>query len=347
VKALVARMDKMNNEVNAAYGMGAVAEVLDRLKRNWEIDSPAFQGWETETAPATFAQMTKESSAAMSKLGAPKTAARARQVMKSFAVNDEANKHAQTPPLKDFLESIVSLKNDTESKLFTFAEGIIGEAEKATLTRDSRNRLEYFVNDDLRLALEGHPQLAALQARGQKAIAAFDAAKDAGAKSKSEEYAKRTTLAATMWPDLLKNAEAAEGFDPAKAKSFQGKLVRIKGRNRMGWDFGSEGGFDYAIDIDGKPVAGRYSPEVRKAIDDLQAATGQGLPEGTDYDILAVYEGTDGKLMRRVQFDGNVTVENTDVKVRGEEKKPVDAPILNIVGLYCGPVAVIRRLAPE
>ena len=343
VKALVARMDKMNNQVYEAYGKIAVAEVLDILKRNWEIDAPAFQGWETETVPATFAQMTKEQSQAMSKLGAPKTvaaAARARQFLTSLDDNSKAKQYAQTPPLKDFLESIVRIKNDAESKLYVFAEGITNEAEKAPLTQDSRNRLEQFVNDDLRLALEGHPQLPALQARGKKAIAAFDTAKEAGAKSKSEDYAKRTTLAASMWPEFLKDARAAEGFDPAKAKSFQGQLIRIKGRNRMGWDFGSEGGFDYAIDIDGKPVAGRYSAEVRKAIDDMRAATGQELPEETDYDILAVYEGTDGKLMRRVQFDGNVTVENTDLKVRGEEKKPVDAPVLNIVGLYCGPVAV-------
>ena len=343
VKALVARMDKMNNEVYEAYGKIAVAEVLDALKRNWEIDAPEFQGWEAETAPATFAQMTKEQSQTMSKLGAPKTAAaaaRARQFMKSLDNNSKAKQYAQTPPLKDFIESIVRLKNDTESKLYTFAEGIVGEAEKATLTQDSRNRLEYLVNDDLRLVLEGHPQLAPLQARGQKAIAAFDAAQAAGAKSMSDAYTKRMELAASMWPDLVKNAGAVEGFDPAKAKSFQGTLVRIKGRNRMGWDFGVEGGFDFALDIDGKPVAGRYSAEVRKAIDDLEAATGQGLPEETAYDILAVYEGTDGKLMRRVQFDGNVKVENTDVRVRGEEKKEVDAPVLNIVGLYCGPVAV-------
>ena len=343
VKALVARMDKMNNEVYEAYGKVAVAEVLDILKRNWEVDAPAFQGWEAETVPATFAQMTKEQSQAMSKLGAPKTvaaAARARQFLKSLDDNSKAKQYAQTPPLKDFIGSIVRIKNDGESKLYAFAEGIMSEAEKSPLTQDSRNRLEQFVNDDLRLALEGHPQLAALQARGQKAIAAFDTAKDAGAKSKSEEYAKRTVAAAALWPELVKNARADEGFDPAKAKSYYGKLVRIKGRNRMGWDFGSEGGFDYAIDINGRPVAGRYSPEIRKAIDDMRTATGQELPEETDYDILAVYDGTDGTLMRRVQIDGSVTVENTDVRVRGEEKKPVDAPVLNIVGLYCGPVAV-------
>lgn len=349
--ALVARMNKMKTQVDAAFGNVMVAEVLDRLKRNWEIDSAEFADWEAETTVPSFQQLVKERSAATSKLGAPKTAAaaaRARRFFESLATNNQAKPLAGQSPLKEFIGSIAKLRTDTEARLAANAEAILAEAEKTNLDKDGRDRLEYFANDDLRLTLEGHPQLAAWQARAQAKIAAFDSAATAGAEAKSKEYEKRKAEAAARWPVLIADVDADEGFDPSKAADYKGKLIRIKNRNnRAGWDFGSEGGFDYAIDIDGKPVAGRFAPEVNAAIEEMRAATGvDSLPE-EPYDVLAVYEGTDGKLMRRVQFDGNVEVANEQVRVRGEEKKAVDAPVLKIVGLYVGPVAVYSQFSAD
>jgi hypothetical protein len=64
-----------------------------------------------------------------------------------------------------------------------------------------------------------------------------------------------------------------------------------------------------------------------------------GLPEETPYDIIAVYDGTKGTLMRREQREARISGEFQG-KVTGEVKVPVEAPVLTIVGLYCGPVAV-------
>jgi hypothetical protein len=350
--ALVARMNKMKTQVDGAFGNVMVAEVLDRLKRNWEIDSAEFAGWEAETTVPSFQQLVKERSAATSKLGAPKTAAaaaRARRFFESLATNEQAKPLADQSPLKEFIASIAKLRTDTEARLAGTAEAILADAEKTNLDKDGRDRLEYFAKDDLRLTLQGHPQLPAWQARAQAKIAAFDTAATAGAEAKSKEYEKRKAEAAARWPVLIADVDYSEDFDPAKAADYKGKLIRIKDRqNRAGYDFGSDGAFDYAIDIDGKPVAGRFAPEVRAAIEDLRTATGRDLTTDDDCDILAVYEGTNGKLVRRVDVEGEVNFEGGGTaKVRAEDRVPVDAPVLKIVGLYSGPVAVYSQFSAD
>jgi hypothetical protein len=179
--------------------------------------------------------------------------------------------------------------------------------------------------------------------------ASADAASPAEVEAKSKEYEKRKAEAAARWPVLIADVDYIEDFDPAKAAAFQGKLIRIKDRqNRAGYDFGSDGAFDYAIDIDGKPVAGRFAPEVRAAIEDMRTATGQDLTTDDDCDILAVYEGTNGKLVRRIDVEGGVNFEGGGTaKVRAEDRVPVDAPVLKIVGLYSGPVAVYSKFSAD
>lgn len=341
---LTARMEKLRVQVDDAYGKKQVAEALDRLKRNWEIGLEEIQGWETETVPAKFADMVKQSSQAMSKLGAPKTAeaaSRARRFLASLAENEQAKPYVGISPLKEFVDSITKLKNDTEAKLVGFATGIVTEAEQSTLTRDARNRLESLVNDDLRLTLEGHPQLAALQQRGLTAVAKFDQTAAAGEAAMSGALEEAKKDAAARWPTLVKDVAAVEGFDPAKASSYVGKTIRLPNvYNRLGWDYGADRDFDFAMAVDGKPLAARYSPEVKAAIAEVNKKTGtEGLPEETPYDLIAVYTGDIGTLQKREQREAKITgdIQGT---VTGEVKVPVEAPVLTIVGLYCGPVAV-------
>lgn len=346
VTELSARMLKMKVHVDAAYGAKEVAEILDRIKRNWEIGIEEMQGWEAETTPATFQQMNREQSQATSKLGAPKTVAaadRARRFFKSLSGNDQAKPYLQTPPLKEFVDSLAKLKTDTEAKLVTFADAILKEVEAATLTTDSRGRLESFVKYDLRSALEDHPQLAAFQQRGQALITKFDQGAVAGEAARQQAITAANGDAAARWPTLVADVDAVENFDPNKADSFVGKTIRLKNvYNRMGWDYGVKEGFDFAMDINGKPIAAHYSPTVEAAIKEYNATTStEGLPEETPYDVIAVYDGTKGTLMKRQQVEGTVRTDaGADVSYRGEYKDPIEAPVLTIVGLHCGPVAV-------
>lgn len=343
---LTARMEKMRVQVDAAYGQKMVNQVLETLKSNWEIRLDEIQGWEAEQTPVKFEQMVRERSETTSRLGAPKTVAaamRARQFFNSLSQNEQAKPLLQMSPLKEFVDSIAKLKKDTEEKLHTFAVAILADAEKTTLDRTSRDRVSLFVEDDLRLALEGHPQLADLQNRGRALIKRFDdgAAATTGAQAAALEQAKKD--AADRWPGIVDKLSVVEGFDPTNPDKYQGNLIRLKNvRNRAGYDYGAEGDFDFAMDVNGVPFAGKFSPDVKKAIADVNAKTGTtGLPEDTRYDVIAVYAGDKGTLMRRDQIDVTAKVNQVgDVQFQGEKKTAVPVPVLTIVGLYCGPVAV-------
>jgi hypothetical protein len=337
----------MQGQVTKAYGTMQANEVHDRLKRDWDSYADGWQGWEAETTPPRFADLVSNQSQANSRLGAPKTIELLNQstrFLERLNTNEQARPFLETPAVKDLIAAVAKLRNDSQAKAYGFAEAILRDAEGTPFSENGRARLNSFVYDDLRLALAGHPQLAVLQQRGQAVLAKFDATSKAGVDAKNQALAQMRTEAAARWPTLVGKLETTDRFDPAKPEDSQGKILRFQNvNNRAGWDYGSEGGFDFAMAVDGKPVAGKFSPEVRVAVDEMVAKTGTTLPDAP-YDIVAVYEGEKGVLQRRVernaQFSGDL-----QGNIRSEVKEPVDAPILKIVGLYCGPVAVLGPVA--
>lgn len=343
VAELLGKMNGMKQQVDAEYGSKMAGEMLERLKNSWELDSRDTAGWETETTPPKFADLVSMSSAANSRLGAPKSAELVEQgnrFIKNVQANEQAKPYINVSPLKDFLLGVQTQRNAALQKLGTFAEAVLVEAEAAKLNVDSRNRLETFGKDDLRLTLEGHPQLAAMQARAAAKVADFDKTEGAASADKVKAFNDMTAEATNNWPTLTKGLNTVDDFDPMKADSFKGKLLRIRtGRNEKGWSYGDSNDYDFAVEIKGKPVAGVYSQAIKKAIADYKTRTGRdSLPEETPYEVLGVYDGSRITLKERkhreATIDGAV-----GITIRGEEKVDVDAPLLTIVALHCGPVA--------
>jgi hypothetical protein len=343
VAELLGRMNGMKKQVDAEYGAKMAGEMLVRLKNSWELDSRETTGWEAETTAPKFAELVSMSNAANSRLGAPKTVellTQANRFIKNVSENEQAKPYLGASPLKEFLIGVETQRNAALQKLGGFAEAILVEAEAATLNADSRNRLDSFGKDDLRLSLEGHPQLAALQARAAAKVATFDQASGATAAEQSKAFDDMKAEAAKNWPTLIAGLKTVDDFDPAKADEFKGKLIRIKtGRNERGWTYGGEGNYDFAVVINGKPVAGRYSQAINDAIADYQKRTGRdSLPPETPYEVIGVYDGTKITLKERKQWEATLEG-NSSVKARGEEKVDVEAPLLTILALYTGPVA--------
>lgn len=344
------RMNKMKSQVDALYGNAMVAEITTRLKNNWQLGSDDFNGYEAETLPPKFADLVSTSNAANSRLGAPKTVAfisKANQFLESLRTNEQAKPYLESSPLKEYVADIRTKRDAALGKLGGFADAILAEAAAIRLNKASRDRLDAFGNDDLRLSLEGHPQLASYQDRAKQLVAVFDTAAQGRAADQEAAMRQMKSEASAAWPKLIEGLPADEKFDPADPEAYKGKLIRIRrDGNRKGYGYGvaATDTYDFATEIDGKAVAGEFSPTVRRAVEDYKAKTGQdGLPPETPYDLIARYDGGKYTLQRRedraVKVTGDVQGE-----LRGEVKVPVEAPLLTIVGLYCGPVAV---LAPK
>jgi hypothetical protein len=336
---LVDKMNAMQKQVATAFGMAEAVEVHDRLKRDWDSYASGWQGWEAEATRPSFADLVSNHSQANSRLGAPKTVElynQARRFLERHSQNEQAKPYLAQPPVKDLMDTVTKLRDDSMIRLINFAGGILGDAENTRLDQNGRNRLESLVRDDLRIAMEGVPQLQSFQDRGRNAIARFDSMVQAGVQAQTQARQQSTGNAAGRWADLIKGLSTTNKFDPAKPDDSKGKLIRLQMGNRSG--FLDNGAFDFANEIDGKPFVGKFSQAVKQAIADVTATTGSGLPEETPYDIIAVYEGDQGVMQRRndlqVRTDSGATVQ-------GEYREGVNVPILNIVGLYCGPVAAL------
>ncbi|MDB5339868.1 MAG: hypothetical protein JWN70_5487 [Planctomycetaceae bacterium] len=342
-KPLIAKFKSLRDPFEQAVAKIKGGEVSERLKRDWDSYLNEYQDWEQETKPATFEQMQKEQSEATSNLGAPKTVALARRATAflkgSVEENEELKPLMVDARVKSIVGQVVGLRVAAFKKLTGFADSILKEAEATKLNQSGRDRLERFVDSDLRLALEGSSEQAALQERGQKLIEKFDKAAGGSAAEKDHKYEELVKKAQADWPGMLQKYSPKDGFDPAAAASWKGKVIHFAGvSNRLGWDY-QPADYDFAMDINGSPVAGRYSPAVQAEVKKVLAETGKDVLPEESYDVVAVVGGP-CKIKRRVNREGTVTVEGVKANVEAESWEPVDAVLVNIVALRCGPVAV-------
>ena len=311
-KPLIARFKKVNDPFLASVAKVNGGEAAERLKRSWESYADDFVGWEKETTVPKFDELTKRQSEAMSALGMPKTvalASRATEWLKTSVDESEDLKPLLTDArVKAIVDQVRGNRDAAHKKLVAAAESILKEAAAATLNQSSRDRLETFVNDDLRHALEGSPKLDDLQTRGKVLLAKFDQAAGGAAADKEKRHDELVRKAQSDWPAMLKQYKPQEGFDPTKAASWKGKVVHFAAvNNRLGWDYKNES-YNFAMLIDGHPVAGRFVPAIRAEVKKVLAETGQdALPEET-CDVVAVVGGA-CKLKRRVNREGKVIVE--------------------------------------
>ena len=346
-KPLIARFRKVNDPFLASVAKVNGGEAAERLKRSWTSYADDFAGWDKETTVPKFDELTKRQSAAMSALGMPKTvalASRATEWLTSSVDESEDLKPLLTDaPVKGIVDQVRGNRDAAQKKLVAAADSILKDAAAATLNQSSRDRLESFVNDDLRHALEGSAKLEDLQARGKVLLAKFDQAAGGAAADKEKRYDELVQKAQSDWPAMLKQYKPQAGFDPTKGASWKGKVVHFAAvNNRLGWDYKTDS-YHFAMSIDGHPVAGRFVPAIRAEVKKVLAETGKdALPE-EPCDVVAVVGGS-CKLQRRVNREGKVVVEGVTANVESESWEPEDAVLLQIVAFRCGPVAIAVKV---
>src|SRR5262249_6799901 len=123
--------------------------------------------------------------------------------------------------------------------------------------------------------------------RADRLAKKWSGAVEAASAGESATYDKMVADAKAKWPKIPAEFSPATGFKPADADKFKGKVIKLTGRNRIGWDYGADQ-YNFAVTIDGVAVAGKYDDEVKKAVEAAKKATGRDLPEEEDYEVFAV-----------------------------------------------------------
>ena len=347
VKALQARVDKIKTEFAAGNADAGGADQLDRIRRYFESYANEFDGMDAETKVPTWADF-KTSANDARDLGAPKTINYVTRVSRWLPELEQEDKYVaakDNPAVKAKVAEVRVKLAASREKLKKNAEALVAgyEAEKANANNagDSgmlESRIKYAFGD---ASPEAGPLVARVTAVNQ---AARDASNKADA-DKDAYYKNLTEQANKAWPAMLAKYDISTGFDANNAGALKGKFIKITGNNLMGWRF-KTGDFSYATKLGGIPVAGNYSPDVKAALSEVEAKLGRAIGDSDDdgeWIAVARVEGRTGRLIELVQRSGDVSVDGRKVgTVEGTDERPTDAPVVTIVALKAGPVAVAQ-----
>lgn len=352
----VIEMKKAVDEMKASFTTVALAdrvnEVVDTLKRSWELYQDDWSGHESETTVdwATYKGTTGDRK--IDNFGTP----RSRELVEryeSFLGNREEDSNYQSvkdsASVKAYMDSVSKTAAEARARVIAAATNVVSGAEGEEITeqnKDNYTRLE----DSLRVLFTNQTggqdgQAAALRARIVKKLQAYTDATEGAEKAREEWYRKMSVAATSKWSEISKGFETEGGFDPANPGAFKDKLIKFETDNLMGWRF-KPGDFAFASTLDGMPIAARYSPDVKAAIDAVQKHMGRDLGDDDNdgrWTIIARVTGKTGRMMQKKQAEGDIIEKgtgNTVGKYTVDYADPVDAPIIEIVAAKCGPLAV-------
>ena len=228
-------------------------------------------------------------------------------------------------------------------KLAKFAVAVLDDAEKASINQDSRDRLEYFANDDLPYAIAGSEQLKTLQDRALKIVRAFDAKTGGDAAAHQKMCDDLTAAGEKAWPAMSAKVKSSDDFDAnaimKNPDNFKGKTYHFKSvNNRMGWDYSPGNGYQFAMTSQGTPVAAKYDTTVKASVKDVEKRTAKEIPD-EGFDFIATVEDV-GPIVKISRASGSIQTtggENVGT-VTAESNETVQGVRMKIIALHVGPV---------
>ena len=172
-------------------------------------------------------------------------------------------------------------------------------------------------------------------ARGKRLEEKWKAEIAAGEAARKALYQQLAAEADAAWPGIAASIKAEYGLDPADPGA-RGKTIRLSGvYNRAGWDFDGNQ-YEFAIWVNGTPLAGNFAAHVRKTFEEVGRRAGF-IDDHAPWDAVVVVVGP-GKVSQR---------STTSVRTRSnleigklEEWRPIDCVRCNVIALHAGPVAV-------
>ena len=346
MKAQKDRYAKIQAEFKTEYYKGKATETYSRLKDSWDSYSDEYKGWDAEATGASFDDIMHHQGDDWSKMNAPKTVGlvtRANYCLGEWLA-DESVRYLESSDekLKGFFDGLRHDRKAALDKLAKFASTILDQAEKADITQESRDRLETFANDDLRIALDGSDQQKGMQDRALKLVRSFDAKTAGDDAARKKLYDTLVDQGNKAWPGLVAKITLDGDLDAnaivKNPSSFTGKVYRLSGvKNRLGWDYSPGSGFAFAITQEGAAVAAKYDSTIATAVKETTKRTATDFSD-EQYDVVLKVDDV-GPIVRIARATGTITADGEKVAdVTAQSDETVQGVRCTIIALHCGPV---------
>ena len=342
VKAINDKLAGYQKQIASAEGGAMASQAAENLAHQWKAEQEYFAGWELEKKGPTWDQYLHEQSDAMSNLQMPKTVellTRMNQWFDESGIKPIVEQYKDDKSVKATLAEAHKAVDTAAAKLHAAFSGVLDGAEKVETPKDSSDR-----DKAGRLAERADMWLKGTQyhdqdvARAKKLAEKWAGAMAGDAAALDAALTKLTADATTAWPAIAGAIKAEEGFTPDKLDQFKGKIIHLKGNNRLGWDY-MTGAYQFAKEINGMPVAGKFDAKVAAAVEAVKKQTGQELPD-EGWDLYATVEGP-GRIKERKEETGKVKIDGQEVgTVTAERNDAIPCAVVRIFALHVGPVAV-------
>lgn len=337
-KAYKPRIDTLNQQF-AKQSAGTLAKlVAAKLQQEWNRRQAEAEGWELEVEGPNWEEYARIRSADMSKFLAPKTFAlfnSARNFLQGLRSDPNYLLVAKDPVVVAVIEQVRKERDLARAKLLKFATALVEAAEQHPHDPDSISALAALRSDVQTVFPADDASAKQLLARLNKTTEAFNKGSTSDKQEVSQRTAKLREAADKNWPALQAKFSATESFDPQNVSPLVGRLIKFTSDNQIGYRFHPSPTFAFATTIKGHPVAGTLHTTVAEELKRVEEQIGRPLGSSEadgPWDVVAVVTGRQGKLERRVHVEGDGAAK--------ESSAPVEAPVIEIVALKCGPLAV-------
>ncbi|MCU0865264.1 MAG: hypothetical protein MUC36_15890 [Planctomycetes bacterium] len=319
------RLAMMQSEADAHYRRAFAAATVERIRNSWEFTADEFAGWAEETAEITATGYLGFDPPSADKLGLPRTVALLQRTNLWFAfVEQDADylRNRAEPAVQAYTQSIRELRQAAWQKLLPLARAVVsGLASVEILDDQVRGRLQTLADWDLPLALQNHPEQAALVARVHALLDAHDRRTlgDEAAVARIREQAM--TAADSLWSRYQQWLPVQAGFEPTQGQLFTGMLMRLDGVWPRTTEFECAPG-QLVFDLGGVVFRGTLEPAVAAAVSAARTRLGLAPTDGLDRDqpceLLAVIgDELDCKLLGPKGAEDAMVVPARAVRILG------------------------------
>lgn len=341
VKALVARLDAMSEEVTTIALAGEATEMVETLKRKFDLYENEFGGWQDESGSGpSWDEYRQNNTERNSSFGAPLTSAyrmRTEDVLANLESDSEYQAVSGAAVVKAVVDEARGNVRNASAALLQRIHHLFDDA----LNADVSNEYDYErLERDIGRALgEESADAKSLQAKVAAKMKAHAAATADGPQPIDVEAL--STRANEVYPGMYAGLQWAEGIDLNEV----GQNIGFLADNLMGYRFSPDGNWYYATTIGGVPVAGKFDAAMKAGIAATEEAIGRSLGDDDNdgkWDIVATVTDKKTKLSARRSAESSGSIGGVDVAMSHEYNEYVDAVVIDILAAKCGPFAGAR-----